>query len=549
MAESQPTLSELITLFLIMGVVLLPWLTLVTAELCLALYRRKVVTSMRGDGLPPAAGDAAARGEPRPVRLNVEAADEATAAPSSAGGALYEQWRVAVRETTAVYLAAGAAYAAVLTAAYLVRLQAPLATVPALVLAFSWPTLLTGILVAVPRRRRQILYVTAYWILFFAACVSFVAEQAVWLVGANIVATIVALVVRARRIRAVAPLVGAFYTVLGIAILTILGALMMVGQSSSQDISGLEVAVVLVLMLAMPVVGGLGAWRALRGIGGLYAAKRTSEQTITTAAIWLIFAGVHASTLAYNDLRWMAVGLAAFAAFVVVTTGGFRRLHRRSARAGAPRLLVLRVFALGRHSRQLFDRLTARWRHIGSVQLIAGPDLASSTVEPHEFFDFLCRKLGSRFLADAAAVERAFDGLDTHADHDGRYRITDFFCRDSVWREVFARLAAGSDVVLMDLRGFSSGNCGCTYELSELLNLVPLERVAIVIDGATDAAFLTRTLEAASARLSSASPNAVIPALDLHVFRDAAGRAPDPDRLLRLMCERAGTGRALAAAG
>jgi hypothetical protein len=555
MSEPQINLSEIFTVFLIAGVVLLPWLTLVASELCLVLYRRVVVTSMRAEGVTPPATDIPASGAPRAVRFDIRAAEDVAPAAVSAGGSVYDQWRLAVKDTTKVYLAAGAVYAAILSAAFAFRLRLPLAALPALVLAFSWPTVLTALLVAVPRRRRQVQFVVAYWIVFFIACVSLDADRAVWLVAANIVATVMALVVRARRTRAVAPLVGAFFTVIGVALLTIVGVVMMLDSADPgrTEMSGRDVAIILVMLFALPVAGAIGAWRSLRGIGRWYANKRTSDQTIMTAAIWLIFAGVHATTVGYNDARWMAVGPLAFAGFLATTTAGFRVQRRQSAKDKAPRLLVLRVFALGRHSRRLFDRLAARWRHIGSVQLIAGPDLASSTVEPHEFFDFLSRKLGARFLADEPSVERALADLDTRVDHDGRYRITDFFCRDSVWRIVFSRLAAASDVVLMDLRGFSSVNSGCTFELSELLNLVPLRRVAMVIDGATDEAFLARTIEQASGRMSPTSPNASSPALDIRVFRDAAGRAPDPDRLLRLLCERVaddqGAGAALPAAG
>jgi hypothetical protein len=43
---------------------------------------------------------------------------------------------------------------------------------------------------------------------------------------------------------------------------------------------------------------------------------------------------------------------------------------------------VLRVFALGKRSEALFEALSRPWRYIGSVSLIAGEDLALSTVAP-----------------------------------------------------------------------------------------------------------------------------------------------------------------------
>ena len=561
MTNSEVNASQAVTLFLIAGAVLLPWLMLVASEVCLALYRRAVVRTMR-DAVPvppaPAAAPPVPHGPTRPVHLDVQAADEPVS--KTRGGALYENWRAAVTETTKVYVSAGVVYALLLTAAFAVRFR-PLSwpTLVMLLLAFAWPTVLTALLVAVPKRSRQQQINVGYWVLFFVV-VAVAAESApaltgegiVWLVGANVIATAVALVVRARRIRAVAPLIGAFFMLLGIGVAFFFGALMSVGQQAAgpeQEVSGGQVAMIVGLMLTLPVVAPLAGWRLLRGIGAWYAAKRTSDETLTMASIWLIFAGVHASTIAYDDLRWMSVGLLAFCGFLVCTTVGFRLLRRRAAGTRAPRLLVLRVFALGRRSRRLFDRLAARWRHVGSVQLIAGPDLASSTVEPHEFFDFLCRRLARRFLADAQSIDGAIAAVDTRPDHDGRYRITDFFCRDSVWQAVFARLAAGSDVVLMDLRGFSGANCGCTYELSELLNLVPLERIAIVIDGSTDEPFLAQTIEQASVRISPASPNAGSALLRVRLFRESGWRGVDPDPLLRLLCDTAAPATAPAPAG
>jgi hypothetical protein len=75
-------------------------------------------------------------------------------------------------------------------------------------------------------------------------------------------------------------------------------------------------------------------------------------------------------------------------------------------------------------------------------------------------------------------------------DFDGRYRVDDFFCHDDTWQMVLKRLARESGAVLMDLRGFVPGNLGCVFEINEILNVVPLDRVVFVIDETTDLAFL-----------------------------------------------------------
>jgi hypothetical protein len=59
---------------------------------------------------------------------------------------------------------------------------------------------------------------------------------------------------------------------------------------------------------------------------------------------------------------------------------------------------------------------------------------------------------------------------------------------------VLSRLVHDSDVVMMDLRGFSRHNAGCIFELHELARLVPLERVVFVVDRRTDETLLAETL-------------------------------------------------------
>jgi hypothetical protein len=548
MQKPEDTLSFGITSLMSIGVALLPWMTWVIAEIVLFFYRRAVQRSMRAAvassamaSTPPAPPAPSPLAEPRDVELQILTADDTPAA--SGGNPLHGRVRRAPRDAMKIYAAAGLTYASVLAFAFGLRFQVleprHLVTFG---IAFAWPLILTALYIVSPRRRWQAGLVISYWTVFFISVsyAGMTTETVMPFIVSNIGGTIAAIVVRVRRIRAVAPLIGAFLTLLGVPAIFALGVVVSLADWEASS-GGLGLALSLLVLLALVVLvlagGPYGGWLTLRWLGRWYAEKRTSDQTITMAAIWLIFAGVHGATIAYDDMRWMSIGLLAFAMFLAGITAGFRVLRRRSDRSPGPRLLVLRVFALGRRSRRLFDRLTSRWRHIGSVQLIAGPDLASSTVEPHEFFDFLRRRLSSRFLDSHQSIESALTDLDVAPDHDGRYRITDFFCRDTSWRTVFRRLAEGADVVLMDLRGFSSENCGCTYELGELLNLVPIDRIAIVIDHHTDERFLDQTIEQASARISPSSPNTGVPSIRLQVFRETGWRGLDPDRLLHLLCD------------
>ena len=154
------------------------------------------------------------------------------------------------------------------------------------------------------------------------------------------------------------------------------------------------------------------------------------------------------------------------------------------------------MFSLGKRSARLFDAFAKLWRHAGHIRLIAGPDLATSTVEPHEFLDFLSGKLGRRFISGPETLARRLSETEQRRDLDGRYRVDDFFCHDDTWQMVLKRRRGESDAVLMDLRGFLPDNQGCVFEINELLNVVPLDRVVFVVDATTDLAFLRETFAA-----------------------------------------------------
>ena len=148
------------------------------------------------------------------------------------------------------------------------------------------------------------------------------------------------------------------------------------------------------------------------------------------------------------------------------------------------------------------------WRQRGSVQLITGPDLARSTVQPHQMLDFVSGQLARHFVADAASLRRQIAACDRAPDRDGLYRINSLFCHADTWQAALAALVAQGDRVLMDLRSFGIGNAGCTTEIQHLVHRVPLTRCLWVIDADTDRDFLARTVREAWATMPADSPNA-----------------------------------------
>ena len=101
-------------------------------------------------------------------------------------------------------------------------------------------------------------------------------------------------------------------------------------------------------------------------------------------------------------------------------------------------------------------------------------------------------RLDRRFIDTGGSLDLRIDQMDLAPDGDGLFRVTEFFCHDDTWKLTLARLVDESDAVLMDLRGFSQLNSGCVFEIHELVNVVPLQRVVFAIDESTGPDFHAR---------------------------------------------------------
>jgi hypothetical protein len=253
---------------------------------------------------------------------------------------------------------------------------------------------------------------------------------------------------------------------------------------------------ILVVMAGVPFLAfGFLGWIVINWIRRQYQAKRISDESVTIDAIWVLFTIAYSIDLVFEHPLWALTGVVAFAAYKFCVRIGFRWAGRDGGvQQKSPVLLVLRSFSIGKDGERLFDVVDVFWRRVGSIQMIAGVDLARRTVEPHEFLDFMSGKLARRFIDGSATLEQRMQERDIRPDRDLRFRVNDFFCYDDTWKMVLSRLARESDAVLMDLRGFSRKNAGCVFELGELARVVPLERVVFVVDRRTDEQLLAETL-------------------------------------------------------
>jgi hypothetical protein len=527
----------------------------------LRLYRRAVLRSMRAradsreiespETFAPPNGPT----QTAPDLVVLDHASSIAVGPAAEG--IYSRLRRDPWRAAAIYAVAGFCFAAVMAAAFLIPIGFSPFRYLSIFWTFAWPVVLTVNLVAAATWRARLATASFYFLVFAVlGAITLIRSPdsswgqliALWLI-INLPATVLLLVFLNRRIRAVGPLVLAFMT-LAVAgsqlVLSIVGS----DLGLLRSITGLGLSIGLRaggIFIGLMVLGfiafGLAGWLTLRWIGHRYERKNISDQSITLDAIWL-FLGVaqSISLLIFEGVAWILSGLLAFVIYKIVVRGGFTLLNREVSTGENPRLLLLRVFSLGRRSERLFDALAKSWRHVGSIRLIAGPDLATTTVEPHEFLDFLGGKLARRFIDGPKALDLRISEADLEPDRDGRFRVNDFFCHDDTWRMVLSRLVSESDAVLMDLRGFSPQNRGVAFEINEVVNVVPLERVVFVVDDTTDERFLEQTVQESWDQMRPTSPNRASTSGGLRLFRFTGSRGGELRRLLRAMC-----GAALAA--
>jgi hypothetical protein len=496
--------------------------TFPASALLLWRYRRAVLRGMKSlnEDVPAADVVTPADAPPKPLRfvsLDVNAAPRAT---------LPSPWVTAV-----IYLAAGAAYALIMTSALELaraRLNHEFEAWLSVLLQFwlfLWPAMVAVILVAAQDRIQKIWIVLGYFVAYVAlVCMardiggSFFNRLVIhpdqflriWFFW-NGPATVLLYLSLMRRIRSVGPLVLVFVTgtlgfALMVAFLSIFSetgkrtALTTIGSQVGLGAAGVFLAMLLLGLLPCIAFG----WLMLRWIGARYSAKKFSDESLTVDAVFVLFSIMPSYHLAAFDWKWLAAGLVALIAYKVVARIGFRLLPITPV---PTRLLLLRVFALGKRSGPLFDAMRKAWLRGGAIAMIAGPDLVTSAVEPHEFLAFLSGKLGRTFVADDADLSRRAAAIDSQPDPDGRYRIAEFFCRADTWQPTMRRLVAESDAVLMDLRSFSASNQGCVFELGRLLDAIDLSRVVFVVDKTTDRSFLQETLQQQWSNLAAKSPN------------------------------------------
>ena len=464
--------------------------------------------------------------------------------------------RLSFWNSAAIYAAAGAVHAAVSTILLFSfsRIEfLPFRTV-SVFWANLWPAVLVFGLFWLSAWRARVLLGAGYFVILMMLAlrshaptmtqlgVTMGSVQQMFLMWAlvSLIPTILLFLFLSRRVRAVGPLVYVFMLV------AVFGAALANGLTFTSEGENVVVDTAVKLKLDVGIVSWsfvaigfavflIPGWLGAAWIRRRYDAKQMSDQSIMIDSIWMVFTlSQMVMSLAQERGVWAILGFGSFLGYRAARSIGFRLLKKRIPPVEGVRLLLLRVFGSRRRSEKLFDVLTARWRYYGSVQMIAGTDLASSKLEPHEFLDFLRGRLTRYFISNDEQLERRLEQIDLLPDFDRRFRVTEFFCFDDTWRLALRRLIHRCERVLMDLRGFSPNHAGCVFELQTLINDVPPDRILLLVDSSTDLPYLRQVLADASHNIVPGSANANHGTIALRVLQMQGGVAHGVQRILEV---------------
>lgn len=230
--------------------------------------------------------------------------------------------------------------------------------------------------------------------------------------------------------------------------------------------------------------------------------------------------------------RWALVS--AYVVYLIILSVLLRLLWKARSDLPGKRLLLLRVFGASHKRQKLMNWLDNSWRFIGRIDMIAATDLAELTLASGMLEAFLLRRAEEQFLKTPADVNRRLSCLYTKLEGDVRYPVNSVYCYSTAWRRAVERLVPVSDVVLMDLRGFTLDRQGCIFELQGIVQRLNLSRIILLADSSTDYSALEVVARQAWAHVPSDSPSVgeTEPALTVvNVARSSEAR----DRLLALL--------------
>jgi hypothetical protein len=268
---------------------------------------------------------------------------------------------------------------------------------------------------------------------------------------------------------------------------------------------GLEKQTYLVFVLMNLLLLFILFYLTARFLRWAYSTKRYNNFMFMTDVIWLLQMIAYCVSWGEQIGLWMGLFLFVFYKSLLILC--FRLFRVEDTSSGPKNLLVLRVFALGKESASLYERLQNYWQFKGPIRLIAGHDLNYSTLDIDDLFEWQLNGLKYRFNTSAARLQENLEKMDLLPDKDGSYRTSEMYCTNVTWKMVLKALLKDTDVVFMDLRRFSQNNQGCAHEIIALVHEVDLAKICFVVDQRTDLKLFEKVALEAWSTLPPDSPN------------------------------------------
>ena len=313
------------------------------------------------------------------------------------------------------------------------------------------------------------------------------------------------------------------------------------GSSDDADISVIQVAVEVILLLLMLAATVWCGWRTLMQVAVNYERKRFSDMQLALASYWALMSAFMLGTILRDPVLllfsrltagWLCVSVVVLWLLWRWAQSAALRAAVRRAPASVGALLFLRVFKPSRRSEKFTDRFFAYWRFAAPVWMIAGPDLAGAYLEPNEFFAYLRGRLRERFIGDPGEAAGRVEALDNARDPDGRFRINELLCANSTWQPAVLQMMAHAAVILLDLREYSQQRKGTRFELTELLRRAPFDKVVLLIDATDEVARFTAEVESIWREVGGCRSDIAEPG-DLQVLQFSKGSNAEMHGLFR----------------
>jgi hypothetical protein len=277
-----------------------------------------------------------------------------------------------------------------------------------------------------------------------------------------------------------------------------------------------------------------GLWRLLKYFRHLKSRGHLPDEILHAGICWLVLSVLMTPVALAHSRLWPVLVLP-YAIYLTTLVGILVRQRRTRPVKAPKRMLLLRVFNQARVRGRLLDVLDDSWRRVGRIDLVVGSDLAIRTLSPLVFEEFLLGRVHRQFLKNSADVLLRLPNLPNDVALDGRYPLNEIHSLPSVWQQVVSELAAATDVVMMDLRGFQATNRGAVFELSLIVSRVPLSHVVLLTDRTTDERLLTDVVQRSWSQVPEESPNFALVEPTIAVVRRSKRRGPGVTAMLQAL--------------